>query len=98
MPRSTMRSFRVSEGTVRQAVIALVREGRLTRRSGKGTFATRPNFERSFARFFRFRRDAEDGGPEYTLELLGMQVERPPDSTIAQRLGLRKSAKVLAIH
>jgi GntR family transcriptional regulator len=92
------RSFGVSEGTVRQAVIALVREGRLTRRSGKGTFATRPNFERSFARFFRFRRDAQDGGPDYALDLLGMQVEPPPDATTAQRLGLRKSGKVLAIH
>jgi len=92
------RSFQVSEGTVRQAVIALVKEGRLTRRSGKGTFAARPNFERSFARFFRFRGDAQGAGPAYGLDLLGMHTEAAPDPSIAQHLGLRKSGKVLAIH
>jgi GntR family transcriptional regulator len=91
-------SFRVSEGTVRQAVIALVKEGRLTRRSGKGTFAARPNFERSFARFFRFRGEPRGSGPAYALQLLGMQVEAPPDSTIAQHLGLRRTGKALAMH
>ena len=91
------RTFGVSEGTVRQAVIALVKEGRLTRRSGKGTFATRPNFDRSFARFVRFRGAARDKGPEYGLELLEMSVEAP-DAGVAGHLGLAKSAKVVAIH
>ena len=92
------RTFGVSEGTVRQAVIALVKEGRLTRRSGKGTFATRPNFDRSFARFFRFRGGAEVAGPEYGVELLKMTVETPADPAIAEQLGLSKAGKVRAIH
>ena len=91
-------TFGVSEGTVRQAVIALVKEGRLTRRSGKGTFATRPNFDRSFARFFRFRGSSQGVEPEYGLQLLKMTVEAPPDAASAQQLGLAKSAKVVAIH
>ena len=43
------RTFNVSEGTVRQAVIALVKEGRLTRRSGKGTFAPSSRYRRAIA-------------------------------------------------
>lgn len=92
------RTFGVSEGTVRQAVIALVKEGRLTRRSGKGTFATGPNFDHSFARFFRFRGDAKGAGPEYGLQLLKMSVEAPPDAPVAEQLGLARSGKVIAIH
>ena len=92
------RTFGVSEGTVRQAVIALVKEGRLTRRSGKGTFATRPNFDRSFARFFRFRGGEAGADHEYALELLTMDIEAPADPVIATHLGLSKAGKVLAIH
>lgn len=89
--------FKVSEGTVRQAVIALVKEGRLTRRSGKGTFASRPNFDRSFARFFRFRGGEPIDGADYAVELIKMSSEIAPAS-IAEKLGLAKSARVVAIH
>jgi GntR family transcriptional regulator len=92
------RTFGVSEGTVRQAVIALVKEGRLTRRSGKGTFATRPNFDRSFARFFRFRGGAKNIEHAYTVELLKMVVETPGDASILEPLALARTARVLAIH
>lgn len=92
------RSFGVSEGTVRQAVIALVKEGRLTRRSGKGTFATRPNFERSFARFFRFRGSAGDVEPEYRVRVLNISLNATPDPSVREGLALSASAKVMAIH
>ena len=90
------KAFNVSEGTVRQAVIALVKEGRLTRRSGKGTFAIRPNFDHSFARFFRFRGGAPVTG-EYAVKVIKMGAELPPVS-IAEKLGLSKNARVVAIH
>ena len=90
------REFGVSEGTVRQAIIALVKEGRITRRSGKGTFATRPNFERSFARFFRFR-GGTDGDHAYDLQLLDMKI-MTPESQIAEKLRVTGAAKVIAIH
>jgi GntR family transcriptional regulator len=91
------KTFNVSEGTVRQAVIALVKEGRLTRRSGKGTFAIRPNFDQSFARFFRFRGGTPIAGSDYAVELIKMGVELAPAS-IAEKLELSKSARVVAIH
>lgn len=91
------KTFKVSEGTVRQAVIALVKEGRLTRRSGKGTFASRPNFDRSFARFFRFRGGEPIAGADYAVELIKMGSGAAPVS-IAEKLGLTKSARVVAIH
>ena len=91
------RTFNVSEGTVRQAVIALVKEGRLTRRSGKGTFARRPNFDQSFARFFRFRGGAPITGSDYAVELIKMGVETVK-LAVGEKLGLGKSDKVIAIH
>lgn len=46
--------FGVSTGTIRQAVLAMVREGLLTRRPGSGTFVARLDSKRGFGRFFRF--------------------------------------------
>jgi GntR family transcriptional regulator len=91
------RKFGVSEGTVRLAVMALVKEGRLSRRSGKGTFATRPNFERSFARFFRFRGN-ESGEPDYRVHVIKITMDAAADASIRQKLALTGSAKVMAIH
>jgi len=91
------KTFNVSEGTVRQAVIALVKEGRLTRRSGKGTFASRPNLDQSFARFFRFRGGTPVTEADYAVQLIKMGSEVAP-SAIAEKLGLAKSARVVAIH
>lgn len=90
--------FGVSEGTVRQAVIALVKEGRLTRRSGKGTFATRPNFDRSFARFFRFRGPEHGAQPKYHVHVRKITKNAAADPTVRKQLALSRAGKVLAIH
>jgi GntR family transcriptional regulator len=92
------RRFGVSEGTVRQAVIALVKEGRLSRRSGKGTFATRPNFERSFARFFRFRGGSQRLDPEYGVHVIKIATDIPAHADVREKLTLSASAKLMAIH
>lgn len=92
------RRFNVSEGTVRLAVIALVKEGRLTRRSGKGTFATRPNFERSFARFFRFRGGSQGVDHAYGVHVIKIAADIDQHGDVRKRLGLSASAKMMAIH
>lgn len=48
------KNYQVSVGTVKKALSVLVEEGVLYRRQGKGTFVARPDFKRSFIRFFRY--------------------------------------------
>lgn len=92
------KQFDVSEGTVRQAVMALVKEGRLTRRSGKGTFVSRPNFEHSFMRFFRFRGNVKSRDPEYGVTVLDIKASTDGNPVIRRTLGLASNAKILSIH
>jgi GntR family transcriptional regulator len=54
------RHFELSVGTIRQAVLSLVREGLLTRRPGRGTFVARFDTGNGFGRFFHFREDLRD--------------------------------------
>lgn len=92
------RHFGVSEGTVRLAVLALVKERRLTRRSGKGTFAAQPNFERSFARFYRFRDGLKDTNPQYGVRVIGLERDVAADTTVGDALGAGSRAKIFSIH
>jgi GntR family transcriptional regulator len=89
--------FRVSEGTIRQALLALVKDGRLTRRSGKGTFVAKPRFDQSFARFFRFRGDTGQVDPDFRLAVIDIKVLTSVDPAVKATLDLRRS-RVLAIH
>ena len=90
--------FEVSEGTVRLAIVDLVKEGRLTRRSGKGTFVARPNFERSFERFYRFRDGRSESSPEYGVRVIGLKRDVSADSAVAKTLSVGPRTKILSIH
>lgn len=90
--------FKVSEGTVRQALLALVKDGRLTRRSGKGTFVAKPRFDQSFARFFRFRGDTGQVDPDFRLAVIDIKALTSVDPAVTATLDLRRGARVLAIH
>ncbi len=47
-------THKVAVGTVRKAMDALVADGLVERRQGRGTFVRRPNFDASLFRFFRY--------------------------------------------
>ena len=53
--QSLARAYEVSPGTMRKAIGALVEEGLLERRQGKGTFVRKADFNDSLFRFFRFQ-------------------------------------------
>jgi len=54
--------YGVSKITVREAIKILVKDGRLSRRPGKGTFVTRPKIEQKLNRHFSFTRWAAQNG------------------------------------
>lgn len=91
------RHFGLSVGTIRQAVLELVREGLLTRRPGSGTFVARLDASRGFGRFFRFRDDLRG-----TVEPRVRHVDTilaPEDAPgIAARLGLPPEAPLYRLR
>lgn len=88
----------VSEGTVRQAVLSLAKEGRIHRRSGKGTFVSRINFDQSFARFFRFKGNNECDRSQYNVTTIGAEIQQRVDPHILQLLQLNQGDNVVVLH
>ena len=88
----------VSEGTVKQAVLALVKEGRLTRRSGKGTFVSRARFDRSFAHYFRFKSDESPADPSYTVSVIGGCTDSIVHPDIREALRVGRQDQVVVLH
>ena len=56
--------YDISVGTVKKALSVLVEEGVLYRRQGKGTYVARPDFGKSFIRFFRYGRTQGEEGKD----------------------------------
>lgn len=92
------RRFNVSVGTIRNAVLSLVREGLLTRRAGKGTFVSRIDPSQSFDRFFLFRSGESGSDFRPDISFLSAEVIRPVDSEISERLRIKTTDKVLAVN
>jgi GntR family transcriptional regulator len=92
------KKFGISPGTVKQAVLALVREHLLTRRSGKGTYVTRLDLSRSFARFFRFRERSTGQDLSPVIRVIDARIIRKADAALASRLGISRQQSILVIR
>lgn len=90
-------NYGVSIGTIRQAILSLVREGRLTRTAGSGTFVARLDASRSFARFFRFRA-ASGTGAAPQIRFLGAEIVKDATVPAVTHLGLAEGATILLIR
>ncbi|NPV54261.1 MAG: GntR family transcriptional regulator [Firmicutes bacterium] len=72
--RDLCEKYKVSRSTVRQAIDALVSEGLVYRRQGKGTFIGRPKMQRSLQHLYSFTEDMYRMGLIPSSKILEMVV------------------------
>jgi len=89
-------TYEVSVGTVKKALSKLVDEGLLYRRQGKGTFVNRPDFKRSFMRFFRYGIDNGQDDRVLSSRVLNSEVIIPA-KRIRDMLKLADNEKTITI-
>jgi GntR family transcriptional regulator len=89
-------TYEVSVGTVKKALSKLVDEGILYRRQGKGTFVNRPDFKRSFMRFFRYGVDENLEERFLSSNVLSLDIITP-DKRIRDMLKLADNEKTITI-
>jgi GntR family transcriptional regulator len=84
----------VSRHTLRQAIDELVREGRLVRQRGRGTFVAEPPVAQSLGRFYSFARDQAAEGRHPTSRVLRLR-RIAPAVEVAAALGLSRRERVI---
>ena len=89
--------YGVSKITVREAIKLLVRDGRLSRVAGKGTFIMPQKIEQKLNRFFSFTRWAQQNGLEPASRILKVE-SLPADVHIAGHLDMAEGAPVTRIE
>lgn len=90
--------YGVATGTVRKAVDALVSEGLLQRRQGRGTFVRRPDFDASFMRFFRQQTGTRAGEREVPASRLLTRRCESPSAQVRQALALAAGEQVIYLE
>ena len=89
-------TYGVSVGTVKKSLSVLVNEGVLYRRQGKGTFVARPDFKRSFIRFFRYDLSTDEQGEFPSSKVLSSTII-VPSVRVRKILKLSDKDQVLTI-
>jgi len=88
--------YKVSRGTVRQALAQLVREGLLYRKRGKGTFVAEPKMAQQLNVFRSVAQDLEGKGLKPYAQVI-QKIKIAPNSFIKNILGLKEGEMVLKI-
>ena len=76
--KELMERYGLSSSTVRHAVLALVRDGLVYRKAGRGTFVGPPKIERDLLTFMGFSEEARSKGFEPGTRLLDTRWAAPP--------------------
>jgi GntR family transcriptional regulator len=95
--RELMELASLSRATVRHAIGALVQQGVLEKSHGSGTFVASPKIEQPMNSAYSFSEQLKTLGLELEDTLLERTLLKA-DTTLAKRLGLRKSAKVIYLN
>jgi GntR family transcriptional regulator len=89
--------YKVSKITIREAIKLLVRDGRLSRVPGKGTFITKQKIEQKLDRFFSFTKWARQNGLDPASRILNVET-LPCDAHIAKHLRIPEGEHVTRIE
>ena len=86
-----------SRMTIRQALVAMMAEGRLYTRSGKGTYVAERKIEQPLQRLTSFTEDIRARGLRPASRVLGQEI-LPAPLELAEILGIRPGAELVRIR
>lgn len=91
------KEFGISRMTVRAVLTELVREGKLHRVQGKGTFVSEPKFVASSMSYVGIREQLEKQGYDVSTSVISIEVVSCPP-TVAKVMGVRMDEQVYDIQ